>query len=158
MSTMASQTTGDSSVYSTVCSDAGRRKHQSSALLAFVREIHRWPVNSPHKGPATRKMFPFDDVIMQLFVLFGKSPAPTLVPKLIFGQRGSFVRHVMAYFSAPSTGYVGSVMLKTLRGIWVADRLPTAFRTNSTKMPLLFFYNTLRLSHIGAYLETISSN
>ena len=23
-----------------------------------------WPVNSPHKGPVTRKMFPFDDVIM----------------------------------------------------------------------------------------------
>ena len=23
------------------------------------------PVNSPHKGPVTRKMFPFDDVIMQ---------------------------------------------------------------------------------------------
>ena len=22
-----------------------------------------WPVNSPHKGPVTRKMFPFDDVI-----------------------------------------------------------------------------------------------
>ena len=29
-----------------------------------VRGIHRWPVNSPHKGPVTRKMFPFDDVIM----------------------------------------------------------------------------------------------
>ena len=27
--------------------------------------IHRWPVNSPHRGPVTRKMFPFDDVIMQ---------------------------------------------------------------------------------------------
>ena len=26
--------------------------------------IHRWPVNSPHKGPVTRKVFPFDDVIM----------------------------------------------------------------------------------------------
>ena len=27
------------------------------------------PVNSPHKGPVTRKMFPFDDVIMlQLYV------------------------------------------------------------------------------------------
>ena len=26
--------------------------------------IHRWPVDSPHKGPVTRKMFPFDDVIM----------------------------------------------------------------------------------------------
>ena len=24
----------------------------------------RWPVNSPHKGPVTRKMFPFDDDIM----------------------------------------------------------------------------------------------
>ena len=32
---------------------ADQRKHQSSALLAFVRGIHRWPVNSPHKGPVT---------------------------------------------------------------------------------------------------------
>ena len=37
---------------------------KASASLAFVREIHRRPVNSPHKGPVTRKMFPFDDVIM----------------------------------------------------------------------------------------------
>ena len=29
-----------------------------------MRGISRWPVNSPHKGPVTRKMFPFDDVIM----------------------------------------------------------------------------------------------
>ena len=43
---------------------ADQRKHQSSASLALVRGIHRWPVNSPHKGPVTRKMFPFDDVIM----------------------------------------------------------------------------------------------
>ena len=42
-----------------------QRKHQSSASLAFVREIHRWPVNSPNKRPVTRKMFPFDDVFMQ---------------------------------------------------------------------------------------------
>ena len=41
-----------------------QRKHQSSASLAFVRGIHRWPVNSQHKWPVTRKMFPFDDVIM----------------------------------------------------------------------------------------------
>ena len=39
-------------------------KYQSSASLAFVREIHRSPVNFPHKGPVTRKFFPFDDVIM----------------------------------------------------------------------------------------------
>ena len=42
-----------------------RRKHQSSPSLEMVRGIHRWPVNSPHKGPVTRKMFLFDDVIMQ---------------------------------------------------------------------------------------------
>ena len=41
-----------------------QRKHQSSASLAFVRGIHPWPVNSPHKRPVTRKMFPFGDVIM----------------------------------------------------------------------------------------------
>ena len=40
------------------------KKHQSSASLAFVRGIHRGPGNSPHKWPVTRKMFPFDDVIM----------------------------------------------------------------------------------------------
>ena len=28
------------------------------------RGIHRGPVNSPHKWPVTRKMLPFDDVIM----------------------------------------------------------------------------------------------
>ena len=32
----------------------------------FVRGIHRWSVNSPHKGPVTRKKLPFDDVIMNL--------------------------------------------------------------------------------------------
>ena len=46
-------------------SDADQRKHQSSASLAFVREIHRWPVNSPHKWPVTLKIFPFDDGFVQ---------------------------------------------------------------------------------------------
>ena len=45
---------------------AGKRKHQSSASLAFVRGIHRSPADSHHKGPVTRKMFPFDDVIMSM--------------------------------------------------------------------------------------------
>ena len=64
MNTMASQITSVSIVCSAVGSGADQRKYQSSASLAFVREIHRWPVNSPHKAPVTRKMFPFDDVIM----------------------------------------------------------------------------------------------
>ena len=65
MSLMASQITSLTIVYSTVYSDADQRKLQSSASLAFVRGIHRGPVNSPHKRPVTRKMFPFDDVIMK---------------------------------------------------------------------------------------------
>ena len=64
MSAIASQITSLAIVYSTLYSGADQRKFQSSASLAFVRGIHRWPVNSPHKGSVTRKMFPFDDVIM----------------------------------------------------------------------------------------------
>ena len=63
-STMASQITSLTIIYSSVYPGADHRKYQSSASLAFVREIHRSPVNSPHKGPVTRKMFPSNDVIM----------------------------------------------------------------------------------------------
>ena len=64
MGAIAAQITSLTIVYSTVYLDADQSKHQSSASLAFVREIHRGPVNFPHKWPVTRKMFPFDDVIM----------------------------------------------------------------------------------------------
>ena len=65
MGGMASQITSLTIVYLSVYSGAYQRKHQSPASLVFVRGIHRWPVNSPHKGPVTRKMFPFDYVIMR---------------------------------------------------------------------------------------------
>ena len=55
MSAMASQITSLMTVYPTVYSGADQRQHQSSASLAFVRRIHRWPVNSPHKWPVIRK-------------------------------------------------------------------------------------------------------
>ena len=74
-SAMASQTTGLWIVCSTVGSGGDQRKHQSSASLAFVRGIHRWPVISPHKWPVTRKMFPFDDVIMKEQGLSTSPPA-----------------------------------------------------------------------------------
>ena len=64
MGMLASQITSFTIVHLTVYSDADQRKYQSSASLAFVWGIHRRPVNSPHKWPVTRKMFPFDDVIM----------------------------------------------------------------------------------------------
>ena len=66
MSATACQITSVSVVCSIVGSGANQRKHQSSASLAFVWVIHRSPVNSPHKRPVTRKMYPFDDVIMYI--------------------------------------------------------------------------------------------
>ena len=72
MGAIASQITSLTIVYSIVYSDAGQRK-QSSASLAFVS-----PVNSPHKWPVTRKMFPFDDVIMKGLSTF------RALPKLIW--------------------------------------------------------------------------
>ena len=64
MSSMTSKITGVPTVYSTVCSGADQSKYQSPASLAFVRWIHWWPVISLQKGPVTRKMFLFDEVIM----------------------------------------------------------------------------------------------
>ena len=75
MGTMASQITILTIVYSTGYSGADQRKHKSSASLAFVWGIHRGPVNSPHKWPVTRKVFPFDDVIMDIEL--------TVIPALI---------------------------------------------------------------------------
>ena len=80
MTTIASEITSLTIVYPTFYSGADQSKHQSSASLAFVWGIHRGPVNSPHKGPVTRKMFPFDDVIMYLGEIdtskFSYIPAP----------------------------------------------------------------------------------
>ena len=65
---MASQITSQNIVYSTVYSDVDQCKHQSPASLASVRGIHRRSVNSLHKWPVTRKMFPFDDIITNFYV------------------------------------------------------------------------------------------
>ena len=70
MGAMEPQITSLPIVYLTGYSGEYERKHQSSASLAFVRGIHRGPVNSPPKWPVTRKMFPFDDVIMPRGLLF----------------------------------------------------------------------------------------
>ena len=63
----ASQITSLTNVYST---DYTKRRSKKTSKLClrhwpFVRGIHQWSVNSPHKGPVTRKMFSFDGVIME---------------------------------------------------------------------------------------------
>ena len=69
MGPMASQITSITIVYSTVYLGADKKTHQSSVQPAFVSGIDRRPVNSPHKRSVTRKTFPFDDVIMVLFLI-----------------------------------------------------------------------------------------
>ena len=73
MGAIASQITSLMIVYSIVYSDADQRKHQRSASQAFLRGIHRG--NSTHKWPVTRKMFPFDDVIMSFDIVYPKKYA-----------------------------------------------------------------------------------
>ena len=69
MGAMPSQIIRFTTVYSSVYSGADQRNHQSSASLAFVWGIHRWPVNSPHKWPVTRKNFSVDDVVLNYHCL-----------------------------------------------------------------------------------------
>ena len=63
MSIMASQIT-NSTVCSVVCLGIYQRKQQSLCYWPFVRGIHQWLVDSPHKGPVTRKESQCHDVIM----------------------------------------------------------------------------------------------
>ena len=89
MSAMATEITGVSIVCATVGSGGVQSKHQSFASLAFVRGIHRWPVNSPHKRPVTRKMGPFVDVVIYYLDIFyqGLTLTATLSGTFTLGRK-----------------------------------------------------------------------
>ena len=108
MTMLASQITSLLVVYSIVYSGVNQRKHQSSASLAFVREIHRGPVNFPHKWPVTRKMFPFDYVIM-------------------------FTTNYSTTFSRPSASDI--ISKKCIRQTWIHQKL---YRKNPGKIGAYF--------------------
>ena len=104
MGMIVSQITSFTIIYSTVYSDLDQRKQQSSASLAFMREIHRGPVNSPHKWPVTRKMIPFDDVIMGFFCVFFSNKHVTLcIPITLSGLSGG-PNVYMVYDKYPNFG------------------------------------------------------
>ena len=88
MDAIASQITSLTIVYSTVYSEADQRKHKSSASMGFVRGIHRGPVNSPHKWPVTRKMLPFDDVIVGDISWRSENALSQAIPHSITTWRG----------------------------------------------------------------------
>ena len=103
MGTMVSQITSLTIVYSTVYSGTYQRKHQSSVSLAFVRGIHWSPVNSLHKSPVTRKMFPFDDIIM-VYGAVGRIMGPDSTSIVLFfvflhgnhsNQRNNSYKHLV---------------------------------------------------------------
>ena len=62
---MASQITGVSIVWSTVCSGAEQQQQQQK-----IKAPRHWgeSMDSNNKGPVTRRMLPFDDVIMVITV------------------------------------------------------------------------------------------
>ena len=120
MSTMASQITSLTSDYSIIYSGADQRKHQSSASLAFGRGIHRWPVNSPHKGPVTRKKFPFDYIIMIWFHLMTSC-------QLMLGTGN------MGYNSIQS-GYVQAILIECQVTLLLTDIILAFFQLFSIQL------------------------
>ena len=94
MSAMASQITDVSIVYSTVCWGADQRKHQGSVSLAFVRGIHRLPVDSPNKGPVTQNMFSFDDVFMQYNGMWTQW-GPPFIPSISITTQFGVLSHLL---------------------------------------------------------------
>ena len=124
MDTMASQIISLTIVYSTVYSGADQGKHQSSASLAFVRGIHRWPVNSPYKLLVTRKMFPFDNVIMSLrqidsisIQLVSEPPEGAIVFEKYLGDRW-MPWHYMS-FDCPALGFTSGY--KPADDLWMPE-------------------------------------
>ena len=122
MTMLASQITSLTVVYSIVYSGVNQRKHQSSAALAFVREIHRGPVNFPHKWPVTRKMFPFDDVIMTMLAFVrGNHRRPMdifyrgLIIRKVFPCRAVIMNHIASIMTSPM--YCGLCYLEVTKMI-----------------------------------------
>ena len=117
MSLMASQITSLTIVYSTVYSGEDQRKHQSSASLAFVGGIHRGPLNSPHKWPVTRKMFPFDDVIMSRVL------SPSSITKTVCRSVKLVVIDIwlLSPVNSPHKGQWRGTLMFSLIYAWISD-------------------------------------
>ena len=72
------------------------KKTPKLRVTGLCERVHRWPVNSPHKGTVTRKMFSFDDVIMKYLseVLLGDLALAGLVIHVeVFPENGSVLHH-----------------------------------------------------------------
>ena len=133
MGAIVSEITSPTTVYSTVYSDADQRKHQSSAPLAFVRGIHRGPVTSPHKWPVTRKMLPFDDVIMMSNLSHFRCRPKSRVCKMWKYKisKDVWISHKASIFGCMD----GTLIIKVARNLWfaVSNSAPIAHFTSALK-------------------------
>ena len=125
---MASQITSLTIVYSTVYSDADQRKHQSSASLAFVREIavDQWTASY---APVTRKMFPFHDVIMMWDI-----------PRTL--------KDMLYVFHVPDTKATQVPQIAKFMGLTWGPPGPHAGLTNLAIRVVFIHGRRIRLSHI----------
>ena len=149
MSAMVSQITSLTIVCSTVYSGADPTKHQSSASLAFVRGIHRWPVNSPHKGPVTRKMFPFEKVIMCLVRQHLNSTPPSAAN--MHQWIGSALVQIMAWRWIGNKPLSEPMMVNLLMQICVT-------RPQWVKEHNIYLYKIKNLLHQGEIFQWSFSN
>ena len=92
-------------VYSIVYLGTDERKQQSSASLAVVRGIRQWPVNSPLKGPVTRKIFPFDDVTKTF------SPLPVPAARCLFYNFRRNQWHFVKNYDISVSVYLNPIMI-----------------------------------------------
>ena len=137
-------------------SGADQRKHQSSASLAFVRGIHRWPVNSPHKWPVTLKMFLLDDVIMLIVsVIKGTRPSTSSVLTTFLGIFcPSFATYcdIYAFRSQDDVNHNGSWNNEKYRGVSSVQQallssLAVSLHIINPRITVIFNINSLHAAH-----------
>ena len=126
MSTMESQITSLTIVYSIFSLGADKKKHQSAESLAFGRGIRRWPVDYPQTEPATRKMFPFDDVIMS------RGEFTTIKARELW-----FSEYVMKIISPSKIDMMKWIPAYNTR-FWVKNSLNTNYQSSNVELKIVF--------------------
>ena len=157
MGAMASQTTSLTIVYPTFYSGADQRKHQSSVSLAFVRGIHRSQVNSPHEWPLTRKMFPYDDVIMASQNKFDNNSVYCWIVNMVIkldclGNAGPALDLWRKHW--PWVNVRQHTYLPVVSAIWrIVYSKSWGFISSPSKMPSFrIFLTVLRLSNLFTFI------
>ena len=120
-----------------------------------MRGIHRRPVNSPHKWSVTRKMFPFDDVIMSCRLV--AMHCTSRYPKWDIYQANcstSSISTVSIFCCQQRQNHVGMGYLPSLKKLYAQkcglDTFPNLWGAPGLKVALLDLYH-LPLTTLSLY-------